>query len=283
MIYLNGTKLDFETFPNGETRVNTQQVLQVVRDTGYNNVGFKYMDDSDLIKLMFLKSFLDNTEARNTKITLRILYMPYSRMDRTEGTAAFTLKYIADFINSLKFYEVEVVEPHSDVTLALLNNSYADYVTQLLLDSVVSEIDFSKENDYLFFPDAGAQKRYHNLGGYKSAVGNKSRDFQTGRINGLEVNGNLDDLRGKKVIILDDLCSYGGTFKLSAQKLRELGASEVYLLIAHAEESIFAGGLLDDAVRYYDQPLINKVFATNSIIEDTYGLDKKLRIYDIIN
>ncbi|RPK19984.1 ribose-phosphate pyrophosphokinase [Paenibacillus xylanexedens] len=287
MIYLNGTKLNFDVFPNGETKVDTKQVLSVVKDTGYNNVGFKFTDDSDLIKLLFLKSYLDTTDARNTKITLRILYMPYSRMDRIEGQSAFTLKYISNFINSLKFYEVEVVEPHSDVSLALLDNSHADYVTHFLLESVMSEISFNPDEDYLFFPDAGAQKRYHDLKGYKSAVGNKNRDFQTGRITSLEVNGNIEDLYGKKVIILDDLCSYGGTFKMSAGKLKDLGATEVYLLVAHAEEAIFAGGLFD--AKYepneesYKETLISKVFTTNSIIEDNYGLDNRLRIYDIIN
>ena len=51
------------------------------------------------------------------------LYMPYvpdARMDRVKKeNEIFTLKYFAQTINSLHFDKIEVLDPHSDVSVAL--------------------------------------------------------------------------------------------------------------------------------------------------------------------
>lgn len=257
MIWLNETKLENKLFPNGETLVNGEQILQAAVD-GLNTVAFKYRNDGDLIALMFVKRFLDDHGFR---ARLVIYYMPYSRMDRVEGSSVFTLKYAADFINTLQFDTVTVIEPHSDVTLALLNKSRAVYPTVELLGRVAAEVNFNVEEDYLFFPDAGAQKRYSKVKGYKGLVGFKVRDFQTGQIKQLDIVGKVDDSKkGFKAIIVDDLCSYGGTFLMSAEKLKEIGAAEIYLLVGHCENSIYEGKLLN-------ADIIDRVFTTDSILE----------------
>ncbi|CAH1210725.1 Putative ribose-phosphate pyrophosphokinase [Paenibacillus plantiphilus] len=257
MIWLNETKLENKLFPNGETLVNGEQMLQAAVD-GPNTVAFKYRHDGDLIGLMFVKRFLDDHGFR---ARLVIYYMPYSRMDRVEGSSVFTLKYVADFINTLQFDTVTVIEPHSDVTLALLNKSRAVYPSVELLERVAAEVNFNLEEDYLFFPDAGAQKRYSKVKGYKGLVGFKVRDFQTGQIMQLDIVGKVDDSKkGFKAIIVDDLCSYGGTFLMSAEKLKEIGAAQIYLLVGHCENSIYEGKLLN-------ADFIDRVFTTDSILE----------------
>lgn len=254
VILLNGFALEFKLFPNGETLVDGDQILNHAKD--HNVITFKYENDSDLIKLMFVKNYLDD---QNFKSSLMIYYMPYSRMDRVEGSSVFTLKYVSNFINSLCFEKVTLIEPHSDVSLALINKSTGRYPSIELLDKVISEVDFNPDVDYLFFPDAGAQKRYSKVKGYKQLVGFKVRDFQTGEIKKLDIVGRVEN-KGFKVIIVDDLCSYGGTFIMSAEKLKEIGASEIYLLVGHCEKSIFKGKILET-------DLIDKVFTTNTILD----------------
>ncbi|WP_188998112.1 ribose-phosphate pyrophosphokinase [Paenibacillus nasutitermitis] len=266
MILLNGVELEFQTFPNGETLVNGEAIGSNMKD--FNTISFKYENDSDLIKLMFVKNVLDE---RSKPASLLIYYMPYSRMDRVEGLSVFTLKVAANLINSLQFHDVTVIEPHSDVTLALLNRSTATYPTIELLERVTKEVGFDREQDYLFFPDAGAQKRYSKVKGYKQLVGFKSRDFQTGQIQSLDIVGKIPE-KPFKAIIVDDLCSYGGTFIRSAEKLREIGASAVYLLVGHCENSIHQGKILTT-------DLIDRVFTTDTILDQT-GHDKITR-YEI--
>ncbi|OBZ08742.1 MULTISPECIES: ribose-phosphate pyrophosphokinase [Bacillales] len=253
MLKFNGVELGLKQFPNGETLVNGDEILTHMAD--FNTIVWKYEDDGDLIKLMFVKSYLDD---RRVKSTLTIYYLPYSRMDRVEGTSAFTLKYTAAFINSLNFESVTIIEPHSDVSLALIDRSIGKYPTIQLLEQVAAEVGFDPEQDYLFFPDAGAQKRYSKVQGYKQLVGFKARDFQTGQIKSLDVVGNVDG-KGFKAIIVDDLCSYGGTFMLSAEKLKEIGATHIYLLVGHCENSIYKGKILES-------DLIDKVYTTDTIL-----------------
>lgn len=266
MLKLNGAELGLKQFPNGETLINGDEILTHMAD--FNTIAWKYEDDGDLIKLMFVKSYLDD---RRVKCTLTIYYLPYSRMDRIEGTSAFTLKYTASFINSLNFESVTIIEPHSDVSLALIDRSIGKYPTIQLLEQVASMTGFNPGQDYLFFPDAGAQKRYSKVQGYRQLVGFKARDFQTGEIKSLDVVGNVDGT-GFKVIIVDDLCSYGGTFMLSAEKLKEIGASHIYLLVGHCEKSIYKGKVLDS-------DLIDRVFTTDTILGQAEH--DKIYIYEI--
>lgn len=266
MILLNEEPLDFQTFPNGETLVNGEQILMLAGDS--NTIGLKYENDGDLIKLMFVKRFL---EDHRYQASLTIYYMPYSRMDRVEGSSVFTLKHVTSFINGMNFEDVTLIEPHSDVSLALIDRSRAKYPTVELLERVVRETGFHPEEDYLFFPDAGAQKRYGKLKGFKQLVGFKARDFQTGQIQKLDVVGNIDK-PGFKVIIVDDLCSYGGTFLLSAERLREVGAAAVFLLVGHCEKSIFQGKMLQSG-------LVDRVFTTDTILDPTDAAN--IQIYPI--
>jgi ribose-phosphate pyrophosphokinase len=269
VIKLNGIEVDFKSFPNGETLVNGDQ-LSLLTDTFYiNKIVFKFENDGDLIKLMFVKKYL---EDKNLSASLKIFYMPYSRMDRVEGNSVFTLKYVSNFINSLDFVKVEVIEPHSNVTMALLNKSYATYPTIELLETVIQEIGFNKNEDYLFFPDVGAMGRYKNVNGFKQLVAHKVRVFGTGEITSLDVMGKVDKT-GFKALIVDDLSSYGGTFIASAAKLKEMGASEIYLLVGHAEESIYKGKIFDN------NSYINKVFTTDSIVSKE--LNDKIKIYPL--
>ena len=261
MIKLNGKEIEFSTFPNGETRIEPYSVTKSHFD---KKITWKYENDGDLIKLMFVKNYIGEAE-------LTILYMPYSRMDRVEGGNFFTLKDVARFINGLNFTSVKVVEPHSDVTMALLDRSEALFPSRKLASQVREEIKFRVDRDYIFFPDSGADKRY-SMPQFKTLVGIKKRDFKTGKIDSLQVM-NPEFLNYAKVLIVDDLCSYGGTFTLSAQALKALGAKEVYLVVTHCENSIFEGLLLKNNH-------IDGVFTTDTILNLDQGTEK-LKIYDI--
>ena len=275
MIKLNGKEVEFKTFPNGETMLVHDSVV----DSCYvvNEVLFKYENDSDLIKLMFLKKYLDALSWEN--IDLIITYMPYSRMDRSENSSPFTLKYVTEFINNLNFQDVTVIEPHSDVTPALLNSVESLYINFELVNRVMKEVGFNPDEDYLMFPDSAAAKRYSKMKVKNELVGHKHRNFETGRIESLEVVGSEVN-NPNKVIIVDDLSSYGGTFLMSGKKLKELGFKEIYLLVGHAENSVFKGDLLKE-----DSP-ITKVFTTDSILTEQNNWENKkfevkIKIYSI--
>ena len=73
------------------------------------------------------------------------------------------------------------------------------------------------------------------------------------------ISGQTELIEGSTVLIVDDICSRGGTFYHSAKALKALGAGEIYLYISHCENSILEGEILTSG-------LIDRVFTTNSIL-----------------
>lgn len=260
MIKVNGHEVKFERFPNGETNL-IHESIKLRNGMAITDVHFKFESNASLIDLMFVKDYLD-THCKSDMINLLIYYMPYSRMDRVENKSAFTLKTIAKKINDMNFNKIEVIEPHSDVTTALLDKAEAKYINFFLVEIAKQKIGFNEENDYLMFPDAGASKRYSKMRAKNVLIGNKMRDFETGKILSFDLTGNKSkvvETRAPKVIIVDDLSSYGGTFVHSAKALKDVGFAEIHLLVAHAENSIFKGELFDH---------VDKVFTTDSILTE---------------
>jgi len=228
MIKLNNVEIDFEMFPNKEKKVIVEEYL--LHSSMVNNIIFKWESDADFINLMFVKKEIDKFSLHQTN-KLLIAYMPYSRMDRVENEC-FTLKYICEVINTMGFDSITVIEPHSDVTIALLNNATAFEMSKILFDEAISTcvVDFNRDEDFVCYPDATAHKRYSKMGDYNAIIGMKDRDFETGWIKNLELfipSGK--SVNGKNVIIIDDICSKGGTFIMTAKKLRSRGAKSVTL------------------------------------------------------
>lgn len=187
----------------------------------------------------------------------------------------FTLKYLCKLINSMNFDKVYIYEPHSDVSVALLDRvsiiNTSSNIAKKVLEKFLRE-EKCEEQVYLVYPDAGAEKRYSKQIEYDKVLSaSKERDFKTGYIKKLDINGTVDS-ESFKAIIVDDLCSKGGTFILTAAKLKKMGASEIYLVVTHCEETIFKGDILKT-------DLIKKVYTTNSILSRKH---EKIEITKII-
>ena len=81
-------------------------------------------------------------------------YIPNARMDRVKNSdEVFTLKYFAEFINDLKFDTVEVLDPHSNVSTALIDNISIIEPTDIILH--ILETVNSDGNTILFFQMRG--------------------------------------------------------------------------------------------------------------------------------
>lgn len=255
MIILNNQTIVSEQFPNNETKVKDFDQL-ILKN---NLIQFTYQDDGDLIKLLFVKKRLDE-EHVNCQIVIN--YMPYSRMDRKIDGDLFTLQYICEFINNLKFEKVYVIEPHSTKTTELLHNSVAIYPALDWLPKLMGQLNFT-EKDRIVFPDKGAAARYENTSYKDICIFDKTRNPQTGRIENMVLKHGYIP-QGAKCIIVDDLCSAGGTFLWAGQILKEMGAGEVYLLVTHCELRALFGKLLNN-----DSP-IDKVFCSTSMMNETH-------------
>jgi ribose-phosphate pyrophosphokinase len=213
------------------------------------NITWNYENDAELFTLICLRKHYSQAKA-----ILWLEYCPHARMDRVKvDSDVFTLKYFAEVINSLNFARVNILDPHSSVCTALINNvrvlSPKEYIIRAIEDC---------QPDLLFYPDEGAMKRYSEMVAYQYSFGIKKRDWTTGKIEGLDVAGCIDKIRDSKILIVDDICSKGTTFYYAGQKLKELGASDIRLYITHCEDNIQNGEILKTDV-------ISKIYTTDSI------------------
>ena len=226
------------------------------------HIVWNYENDAELFTLICLRKHYGQAEA-----TLWMKYCPHARMDRVKDTRdVFTLKYFAEIINDLNFKQVNILDPHSNVCTALINN-----VRVLSPESYIKEAIDECKPDILFYPDEGAMKRYSEMAAMEYAFGIKKRNWETGKIEGLDVVGSVDKINGSRILIVDDICSRGGTFYHSAKKLKELGAKEVCLYVTHCENTIIEGELLTS-------DLIEKVYTTNSIFTKEH---EKIEVFEL--
>ena len=254
MICINGQKVNPEYFPDGTLRLNITPV-------GNNaDIVWQFENNEELIVLYFTVKHLREHGTNN--LNLHMPYIPNARMDRVKNEdEVFTLKYFADFINSLQFDNVIVRDPHSQVSLQYIQHIKCEDIRPIitkLCDTLLTQ------KDVVFFPDEGSCKRYQGYLNHPFIYGVKERDWKTGKILGLRVEGNVPPAPFN-VLIIDDISSYGGTFYHSAKKLKELGANKIWLYVTHCENSILQGELIKSG-------LVEKIYTTRSVFTQQHPL-----------
>lgn len=174
---------------------------------------------------------------------LELPWLPWARQDRHMVAGdSFALKVFARQLNTLGFDKVKVLDPHSDAAGAAIDNFVAIPQEVCLLHSPTLARQFQQQTLMLVAPDAGALKKIDAVaratGASEYAVLTKKRDVASGNLTGFAlVSG---DVKGRDVLIVDDLCDAGGTFIGSAQVLRDAGARSVSLYVTHG---IFSKGV----------------------------------------
>lgn len=252
MIFLDGHKLDLMSFPDGTSSFRCPAL-----NLGYAQVVcviWYYSSEDECIRLWYLAKHL-REKYPNKKHVLLVPYLPNARMDRVKNEdEIFTLKWFSEFINAMQFDEVRILDPHSDVCMALIDHAVA-LSPRGYVNNVLSQL--ADKDALLCYPDEGSAKRYAAMLGADYVFCIKHRDWRTGNIERLELTA-PEKVKGRNILIVDDICSKGGTFTYTAKALKAAGANEIYLYVTHCEPTIYNGSVLTDG-------LIEKVFTTDSI------------------
>lgn len=263
MIKINGMKVDVEHFLDGSQRMTK---LTMVDDIAENsNIVFElnYENDEELMTLYFLVNHMRENGFYG-KYILKMHYCPSTRMDRVKNEyEVFTLKWTCKFINSMNFDKVYIMDPHSNVAPALLNNVFVVYPAKQIVE-IMNKI--GKENLVMYYPDSGAYKKYHELfENVPFCYGSKDRDWSTGAIKGIIIQNEMKiDLTGKTILMIDDIVSYGGTMYYGAHKLKDCGVGDIYAYATHTELSVLDKeyGKLRQAL---EDGTVKKLYTTDSI------------------
>jgi ribose-phosphate pyrophosphokinase len=267
-------KYEISKFPDGQQSI-------VLTDYNY----LEHYSDAISIKTR-INSFLDleilicATQALRT-ITDRpiALYVPYflgSRSDRkfVEGGVNYLKQVISPIINSLDFTSVVVLDPHSDVLEACLNN-FEKADNHLIVKYALEDLGVINSVDEvcLVSPDAGAYKKIFDVARKfnieKIITATKVRDMKTGNILHTEIPV-LDQHNDLKYIIIDDICDGGRTFVELAKAIKAgRPTAKIYLIVTHG---IFSAG--------YDQlsEYVDRVYTTNSYKDIDHSFVKQYTV-----
>jgi ribose-phosphate pyrophosphokinase len=225
------------TFPDGEPHI---KLIDLDRKKDVSII-CRIANPTDLFILMQIGNILNR---QGIIFDIKITYLMSMRMDRVMGfNEAYSLEIVANMINSLNARKIKILEPHSEKTLMLIKRSVS-----------ISETftgDFLK-----VYPDEGAAKRY-NANPMEDVIFKKKRNLSDGRIISIEpINPDVLHKTYKPIMVIDDLCDGGSTFKLIANYLNEVVPDqERNIVVTHM---VNPKGIQTLSAHY------DKVFFTNS-------------------
>ena len=154
MLKVDGTVVNIGHFPDGTLLIKHPANYSEKEKQMCHEIQWLFENNEEMVALMYLTRHLQSHGV--DRIELLMPYIPNARQDRVKSSEdVFTLKYFAEFINALGFSKVTVLDPHSYVSEALINN----IVVKSPIDYISVAIGGTRPN-LLFFPDEGAMKRY---------------------------------------------------------------------------------------------------------------------------
>src|ERR1700761_2355967 len=244
LIYPEQSEISYKSmiFPDGQPhiKINVQQVEALDKKAPLR-IFTRLNNANDLLLTLLVKNTLDYLEFEH--VELHVSYLLAARMDRVmlDGEP-FSLKVVAAILNQGQFKKVLIFDPHSEVSTALIDRSYA-VTNHVFVRDALGDYTGSHPGGTpcLVSPDAGALKKIHKLAqflGIENVVEcMKERDVRTGALTNFKAM--TDGLNGQTCFIIDDICDGGGTFAGTAKMLKEKGAAKVVLIVSHG---IFSRG-----------------------------------------
>lgn len=218
-------------FSGGEVSVKLEQKFPNFKEL---KITAFLKNSNDIMLLLNVTDAIRQQYGHDIPLNLLLKYCPYARQDRVcDNGESFGLKVFAQIINTFNYNSVGILDPHSEVAPALFNRGYA----------IPLECSFDRKyienTNYLVSPDAGANKKVFQLAktyNIPMIRADKLRDLSNGQI--IETTVYAENLEGKKVLIVDDICDGGRTFIELTKQLKAKGA-EVDLYITYG---IFSKG-----------------------------------------
>ncbi len=198
-----------------------------------------------LCRLLFFIGALKEAGAK--RVTAVVPYLCYARKDRqTKQRDPVTTKYVARLFEAVGADAVITVDVHN---LAAYQNAFRCHTVHLEARSLFVDhfAPILQDHDVaVVSPDVGGTKRAEEF--RRDLAAGLSREptsaFVEKRRSGGVVSGGalVGDVRGRTVIIIDDLISTGTTLQRAARACRDAGAKHVYAAATHG---LFIGGASD--------------------------------------
>lgn len=210
--------------------------------------------------------------------TIVIPYLGYNRQDRKDKPRVpLTAKLVAGTISLVEPDSILFFDLHSEATIGFFPNKI-DH--DHLFGSIVAAprlTELVPKPFVIASPDEGGGKRagiYAGLMGQKAPpiIFSKKRRAD-GKVDPSQSQV-LGDVKGKNVILIDDMLDTGGTANVAAQTAINNGALSVYFFATH-------GLLSGDAAEKLNNGPMTKILITDSIDHEEHKLGAKIEVISI--
>jgi len=247
-------------FPDGESkitfgRIPKNSVILVVQST-YPPV------DTNLLQAL---SIISQARKVSSKIYAIIPYMGYARQDRQFLSGeVVTMSIVARMLKSAGAKKIIVVDIHSKIAL---NHFKIPKENVSAIPELAKYFKKMKLKDALVVsPDMGGAlraKKFASMLQTNFIALKKSRNRNTGKV---VIQSSKVDVRGKDLILVDDIISTGGSIVKAAQFLKRQKCKRVFVACTHG---LFVG----DAEKKIKNAGVSCIISTNTIPRNTSKVD----------
>lgn len=227
--------------------------------------------NQNIMELLLLIDALKRASAR--RITAVIPYYGYARQDRkVQPRVPISSKLVADLLTAAGTNRVLTIDLHAAQIQGFFNIPVDHlYAAPVLLD-YIKKCKF--KNLVIVSPDAGGVERARAFAkrlDASLAIVDKRREAT----NISKVMHVIGDVKGKDVIILDDMIDTAGTTTQAVQALKDSGAERVFAACSHA---VLSG----PAIERINNSVLEEVIVTDTIpMDDKMNVCGKLKVQSV--
>ncbi len=262
------SKVDITKFADGE-------ILTVARESVRNKKVFVFQSTDAPVNdnLMELLIFMDALK-RAGAATINVInpYYGYARQDRkVHGRQPITSRLIANLFETAGATRLITFDFHSPQIQGFFNIPVDDLKGLFVLMEYFAQKNI--QDLVIVAPDQGgvARARYlADLFHAKVAVIDKRRSNP----NQSEIMGILGEVKNSNCIIIDDMIDTAGTIVKAAEKVKELGAKDIYIAAVH-------GVLSNPASQRLANAPVKEVVITDTIKTDHEKHFPKLKVISV--
>jgi ribose-phosphate pyrophosphokinase len=192
------------------------------------------------------------------KVHAVIPYLGYARQDKQFMPGeVVSLGVVSHLLRSCGVLRVTTVDIHSAVGLALFAMpTYSVSAIPILAQYIKKNLNLS--SPMVVSPDFGSSKRteaFATLYGAEHLQFAKERDRVTGEV---RIDAGEMNVKGRDIIIVDDMISTGATIRAAAEKLRKAQASKIVVSCVHPL-------LVEDAYEKLIEAGVDEIIGTNTV------------------
>jgi len=266
-------QIELSRFPNSEARVWVKDKL--FDQTAVVVQSFSRPTDRHIIEFCLICDAVNRLGAK--KIIGVVPWLGYSKQDKVfRQGEPLSIKVIAQLIQCSPFKKLITLDLHKRAIIGFFDKTVIELSAQPLFSDIFSKL--IKNNEFMVVAaDKGSSKASTIMAkNLKLPVLyiNKERDSTSGKISMKAINGKL---KGKKVIIVEDLISTGSTLIKAAELLRKKGAGKIFVAATH---HLFVPG----AQAGLEKSGIERIYITDTVLKPSSSskILKQISVADLI-